>query len=440
MSREEKAYQAPYDDLAERSVLGAMIINREAIDEASEILVSQDFYSSNHQEIFLAILSLVQSGKAVDYITLADELKQKGLLESMGGISYIAELASHVSTVVNVKEYAGIVKDKAVLRKLISVSSEINQRAYNGEDSQEIIGFAEEEVYAISQGQIHRGLTPISESVLETVQRIEELSMADSDITGVTTGLRDLDKQLSGLQKNDLILLAARPSMGKTALGVNIGIAAADAGHNVAIFSLEMSKMQLVQRILSHSSDIELQDIIRGNIDNWDNLAMTMEYVSNLGIYMDDTSGISLSELRSKCRRLSSSEGLDLIIIDYLQLMTTDGNQQNRQQEISDISRGLKGLAMDLNCPVIALSQLSRAPELRSDHRPIMSDLRESGAIEQDADVVLMLYRDEYYHEDTESPGITEVIITKHRNGPTGTVELYFDKTKAKFITIQHDY
>lgn len=440
MQEEDKAFTAPYDDLAERSVLGAMIINREAIDDASEILVSQDFYSSNHQEIFTAILSLVQQGKAVDYITLADELKQKGLLESMGGLSYIAELASHVSHVANVKEYGQIVKDKAVLRKLISVSGEISQRAYETEDSQEIIEYAEREIYNISQDRIHRGLTPISDTVIETVKRIEELSMSDSEITGVTTGLRDLDKQLSGLQKNDLILLAARPSMGKTALGVNMGIAAADAGHNVAIFSLEMSKMQLVQRILSHSSDLELQDIIRGNISNWDNLAMTMEYVSDLGIYMDDTSGISLSELRSKCRRLSSSEGLDLIIIDYLQLMTTDGSQQNRQQEISEISRGLKSLAMDLNCPVIALSQLSRAPELRSDHRPIMSDLRESGAIEQDADVVLMLYRDEYYHEDTEQPGITEVIITKHRNGPTGTVELYFDKTKAKFITIQHDY
>lgn len=435
MTQEVEGRISPYDNMAEMSVLGSMILDPEAIDIASSVLSARDFYSANHQEIYNGIMELAQKGEAVDYVTLANVLGEEGVLDTVGGISYITELSSYIGTSANVAHYARIVKDKAILRQLIKISDAITEKAYTSKPTKEVIEYAEDKIYNISQDRIHRDLVPISDTISETLQRIEQMSMSKSDITGVTTGLQDLDRHLSGLQPSDLVLLAARPSMGKTSLGVNMAISAADAGHNVAIFSLEMSKIQLTQRILSNCSLIELQDIIKGNIEDWQELATAMEYVRGLGIYLDDTSGISLTELRSKCRRLSSQKGLDLVVIDYLQLMTTDSGESNRQQEISTISRGLKALAKDLSCPVLALSQLSRAPEMRKDHRPIMSDLRESGAIEQDADVVMMLYRDDYYNEDSEVPGITEVIVTKHRNGPTGTVELYFDSKRAKFIS-----
>lgn len=446
MENQEQGRRAPYDNLAEMSVLGWMLIDQEAIDTVSAIIKANDFYNNSHQIIYEAILKLSEEGGAIDYITINNHLQKIGLLDKVGGLKYLTELTQFSGSVSNVAEYARIVKDKAVLRALIKVGSSIVERSYANEKTESILEEAERAIYSISQGNIHRDLEPISDIMQETLQRIEEVCLATDRLTGITTGIESLNNTLSGLQDSDLILLAARPSMGKTALCLNLALAAARDNKNVAIFSLEMSKIQLVQRLLSCGSTLGLSDIIHGHIDDWMALTMGCDQLSSLGIYIDDTSGISLTELRSKSRRLASvlhnrsrnksakqSQRLDLIIIDYLQLMSVDSSDGNRQQEISTISRGLKGLAKDLSCPVLALSQLSRAPEARKDHRPIMSDLRESGAIEQDADVIMMLYRDDYYDPENAEAGETELHITKHRNGPTGVLRIRFDKEKGTF-------
>lgn len=428
----------PHSLEAEQSVLGAMILDKEAINTAIEIIRPNDFYKEANKEIFESILILFNKNEPVDLITLSEELKRRGTLENTGGVTYLANLSSGVATTANTKYYCKIVEEKAILRRLIKASDEVIAKSY--EDSDEvnsIIETAEKNIFDITQGRNREGFSPISEVLLSSFSQIEERAANQGALTGLTTGFTDLDHKISGLQKADLILLAARPSMGKTAFGINIATnAALKAGAQVAIFSLEMSKEQLVQRMISATAHVDLQKIISGSLaeDEWIEIINSMSPLSQAGIYIDDTPGISLMEMKAKCRRLKIEKGLDLVMIDYLQLMQLEGKQESRQQEISSISRGLKALAKEMECPVIALSQLSRAPELRSDHRPILSDLRESGAIEQDADIVMFLYRDEYYHEDSELKNIGEVIIAKHRNGPTGNLELVWKGEYTKFL------
>jgi len=389
----------PHSLEAEQSVLGAMIINKDAINIAVEQLHPEDFY---------------------------------------GGITYLADLSGGVGLSSNIKHYCDIVEEKSILRRLIISCDEIMARSY--EDSEEvnsIIEEAEKDIFDITQGRHREGFIPIKEVLLDSFSRIEELASKQGQLTGLTTGFIDIDNKLSGLQKSDLILLAARPSMGKTALGINIAVnSAIKADASVAVFSLEMSREQLVQRMISSVAHVDLQKIISGSLEEeeWLKIINIMAPLSQANIFIDDTAGISLLEMKAKCRRLKMEKGLDLILIDYLQLMESASRHESRQQEISAISRGLKALAKEMECPVIALSQLSRAPELRSDHRPILSDLRESGAIEQDADVVMFLYRDDYYNEDSDKKNIGEVIIAKHRNGPTGTVELVWKREFTKFL------
>lgn len=428
----------PHSVEAEQSILGAMILDKEAINTAVEIIKPEDFYKEANGEIYEAILVLFNKNEPVDLITLSEELKRRGTLEHVGGVTYLANLSSGVATTANAEYYCKIVKDKSTLRRLIKSSNQIMGKAY--EDSEEvgaIIEEAEKQIFDITQGAHREGFSPINEVLLESFARIEEMAANKGQLTGLTTGFLDIDNKLSGLQKSDLVLIAARPSMGKTTFGLNVATnAALKAKAKVAIFSLEMSKEQLVQRMIAATAHVDLQKIISGNLteDEWLQIINSMGPLSQADIYIDDTAGISLTEMRAKCRRLKIEKGLDLVVIDYLQLMQLDGRTENRQQEISAISRGLKGLAKEMECPVISLSQLSRAPELRSDHRPMLSDLRESGAIEQDADVVMFLYRDEYYNEESEKKNIGEVIIAKHRNGPTGTVELVWKKEFTKFL------
>jgi len=431
----------PHSIEAEQSVLGSMILDKNAIVTATEILRPSDFYKEAHREIYEAILEIYGRNEPVDLITLSEELKKRNTLEAVGGILYLADLSEAISTTANVKFYCEIVEEKSILRRLIDASSEIMAMSYEAnENINVIIDEAEKKIFDITQKRSREGLDPIKEVLLESLSRIEQMALNKSNLTGLTTGFIDLDHKTSGLQKSDLILVAARPSMGKTAFSINIAVNAALKGNaSVAIFSLEMSKEQLVQRILSSESHVELQKIINGrlNEDDWQKLLRAMGPLSQAKIFIDDTPAISLMEMKAKCRRLKMEKGLDLIMIDYLQLMSGEGRTENRQQEISNISRGLKGLAKEMDCPVIALSQLSRAPEIRSDHRPILSDLRESGAIEQDADIVMFLYRDDYYHPDSEKKNIGEVIIAKHRNGPTGTVELVFMGEYTKFVNLE---
>lgn len=425
----------PCDLEAERSVIGAMIIDERAVDDAAEIVEPVDFYSTKYQEIYKAILQVIDEKKPVDYITLEDKLKSNNMYEIIGGIDELISISEAVGSAVNVKYYADIIKSKAIIRNLMRVSQDVIDMSIANNSVGEVLEYAESNIFKISQNRNHQDLVKIQEMLEPTLARIGEMSMSQGELTGVTTGLIDLDRQLSGLQKSDLILLAARPAMGKTSLALNIAYKAS-VKHQVAIFSLEMSKMQLTQRLLSALSNINLSELVSGKITEWTNLGQAAQLLAETNMYVDDTSSISLNELRSKCRKLKARGQLDLVIIDYLQLMTTNSRSENRQQEISTISRGLKGLAKELNCPILALSQLSRAPDQRPNHRPVMSDLRESGAIEQDADVVLMLYRDDYYDPETDKPNIAEIIVAKHRNGPTGTVDTLFDKEHTKFMDL----
>lgn len=431
----------PHSIEAEQSVLGSMILDREAIVTSIEVLRAEDFYQQAHSEIYESITNIFAKDEPVDLITLSEELKKRNTLESIGGIMYIANLSEGVSTTANIKYYCEIVEEKSTLRKLIKASNEIIAQGYEDEENIEnIVEDAEKRIFDITQKRNHDGLEPIKTVLLDSFTKIEQMSQSSGGITGLTTGFLDLDNKTSGLQKSDLVLVAARPAMGKTAFSLNVVTnAALQGGGSVAFFSLEMSKEQLVQRMLSSESHVELQKIINGDLteEDWPKLVSSMGPLSQAGIYIDDTPGITLRELKAKCRKLKIEKGLDLVMIDYLQLMSGEGREENRQQEISKISRGLKGLAKEMDCPVVALSQLSRAPEMRTDHRPILSDLRESGAIEQDADIVMFLYRDEYYHEDSDKKNIGEIIIAKHRNGPTGTVELVFMGQFTKFLNME---
>lgn len=433
----------PHDLRAEQSVLGAMILDKDAILDVVESIKSDDMYRSAHQEIFDAILKLYEKNEPVDMVTLADQLSQVDMLENIGGIEYLNDLTTAGLITSNAKYYAKIIEEKSMLRRLINASADILDLGYSTENADTLLEIAEKSIFDISQKKNRDGFTAIKDILIKTYDDIEKVYETAGTITGLSTGFRDLDEKTSGLQKSDLILIAARPSMGKTAFSLNVcqNVATQNEGASVAVFSLEMSKSQLVQRMLATQAGVGLGKIRNGDLtaDDWASLASAGGPLGQAKVYIDDTPAITVMEIRAKCRRLKMEHGLDLIMIDYIQLMSGGPNIENRQQEISNISRGLKGLAREMDCPVIALSQLSRAPELRADHRPILSDLRESGAIEQDADIVMFLYRDEYYFNDSEKKGIGEIIIAKQRNGETGTIELAWLGDLVKFVNLERE-
>ncbi|NLP46099.1 MAG: replicative DNA helicase [Epulopiscium sp.] len=431
----------PHNIEAERSVLGSMMMDREAIAVATEVLRGDDFYRPDHKEIYNAMLDLYNQGEPVDLITLNNRLSELGVLDQVGGANYLTELAATVPTSAHIKNYATIVEEKAILRRLIKTSQTIAALSYEGkEDIHVIMNQAEEEIFNISENRRTDDFVPIREVLVEAFEKIEAIYHNQGRVTGIPTGFLDLDYRTAGLQPSDLVLIAARPSMGKTAFALNIAqYAALRENIPTAIFSLEMSKDQLVNRMLCAEAMVDAQKLRTGNLEqeDWVKIARTMGPLSDAPIYIDDTPGITVMEMRAKCRRLKLEKGLKLIMVDYLQLMSGSGRSDSRQQEISEISRSLKALAREMEAPVIALSQLSRACEARADHRPMLSDLRESGAIEQDADVVMFLYRDEYYHPDTEAKNQAELIIAKQRNGPTGTVDLVWLGQYTKFANMQ---
>lgn len=428
---------------AEQSVIGAMMMDRTAIIAASETLMAEDFYHHQYGVLFESILELFNQNKPVDPITLQDKLKEKDLPPEISSLEYIIDLVAAVPTSANVRYYANIVKEKAMLRRMIKVTENIQNECYAGnEELETIFANTEKTIFQLLQSQDSGEFVPIKQIVINALDRIEKASRIQGNVTGIATGFIDLDYRMSGLQPSDLILIAARPSMGKTAFVLNI--AQYTAFHSdlaTAIFSLEMSKEQLVNRLFSLESRVDAQMLRNGNLSDtdWEKLIEGAGTIGRSKLIIDDTPGISIGELRSKCRKYKLEHDIQLIIIDYLQLMSGNGRTDSRQQEISEISRALKALARELHVPVIALSQLSRAVEQRPDHRPMLSDLRESGAIEQDADVVMFIYRDDYYNKDTDKKNIAEIIIAKQRNGPIGTINLVWLPQYTKFANMQKD-
>lgn len=433
----------PHSIEAEQSVIGSMIMDREAIVVASELITGEDFYNRQYGVCFESMVELNNEGKPVDLVTLQDRLKEKDVPPEISSLEFIRDLITAVPTSANIKYYANIVAEKSTLRKLIRLNEEIENSCYAGKDSLEsILETTEKKVFELVQRRNTGDFVPIRQVVMNAMEKIELASKNNGNVTGIPTGFIDLDYKMAGLQPSDLILIAARPAMGKTAFVLNIAQHVAfRQGLTVAMFSLEMSKEQFVNRLFSLESRVDSQHLRTGNLsdDEWESLIEGAGVIGRSNLIIDDTPGISISELRSKCRKYKLEHNLSLIIIDYLQLMSGSGGKssESRQQEISEISRSLKALARELNVPVIALSQLSRAVEQRPDHRPMLSDLRESGAIEQDADVVMFLYRDDYYNPDTEKKGIAEVIIAKQRHGPIGTIELVWLAEYTKFANIQ---
>ena len=431
----------PHNREAEQSVIGAIFLDPQALITASEILLADDFYHNAHKKIFETMLRLSDQGKAIDVVTVTEELSAKKEIEDVGGLSYLLELANAVPTAANVAHYAKIVEEKALLRRLIRVATKIVEDGYTREDEVEaLLGEAEKKMMEVANRKNAGDFKHVKDVLVETFDNIEQLQSRKGDVTGIPTGFRDLDNITAGFQRNDLIIVAARPSVGKTAFALNVAQSVAvQARENVAIFSLEMGAEQLVMRMLCAEGNIDAQVLRTGalNTEDWGKLTMAMGSLSNSGIFIDDTPGVRINEIRAKCRRLAQEHGLGMILIDYLQLIQGSGKPgENRQQEVSEISRSLKGLARELKVPVIALSQLSRGVEQRQDKRPMMSDLRESGSIEQDADIVAFLYRDDYYDKESESKNMIEIIIAKQRNGPTGTVTLAFKKEFNKFINV----
>ena len=418
----------PHSIEAEKSVLGAALLSKDALFDVVEVVRAEDFYDENHKEIFKAILDLHRKSAPVDALTVSEELKKRNSLNMVGGRAYIASLSAGTPTTSNAMEYGKIVAEKASIRRLIGTADEIVAKGYEGSmDAGQILDYAESGIFEISQKRQKGQYSHIKDVLLTNIEIIDKASKLDGGLTGVTTGFKYLDNMTSGLQRSDLIILAARPAMGKTAFALSLALNAAVKGKaSVMVFSLEMSKEQLGQRLLSMESKVGMQALKTGKLErrDWDDINIALDILSKARIHIDDTAGINIMEMKSKCRRLKAEEGLDLVVIDYLQLMNPEGKSDSRTQEISVISRNLKLLARELDCPVLVLSQLSRAPEQRTDHRPMLSDLRESGSIEQDADIVIFLYRDEYYNEDTEAVGECEVIVAKHRSGPTGTVDV----------------
>lgn len=431
----------PHSVEAEQAVIGSMLMDKEAVAVAADMLLKEDFYTGQYGILFEAIAQLHGEGKPADLIQVQEKVRQNGAPPEISGMEFLRDILTSVPTSANIRHYAKIVKDKATMRRLIKAAQDIEESCYGGRDELENVLFnAEKNVNAITQTGGSGEFQPIGEVVIEALDRMQAASNAGGKITGIATGFTDLDYKMAGLQNSDLILIAARPSMGKTAFVLNIA-QNVSVKHDVttAIFSLEMSKLQLVNRIISMESKVDSKNIRTGNLSpaEWASIAEGASSVGMSKLIIDDTPGISIGELRSKCRKLKRDSNLGLIIIDYIQLMVGGGKSESRQQEVSEISRALKGLARELNVPVIALSQLSRAVESRPDKRPMLSDLRESGAIEQDADVVMFIYREEYYNKDTDRRGEAEIIIAKQRNGPTGTVNLAWIPDFTKFANLE---
>lgn len=436
----------PQNVEAEQAVLGAVFLQPEALITASEILMPDDFYRQAHQHIFQAMLELSDQGKAVDVVTIYEALASTGKIEDVGGLPYLTELSGAVPTAANLEYYAHIVEDKALLRRLIRTATQIATDSYAREDEVEtLMDEAEKNILEVSSRKNVGAFKNIKDVLVKTYDDIEILHNRKGDITGIPSGFSALDHMTAGFQRNDLIIVAARPSVGKTAFALNIAQnVATKTDENVAIFSLEMGAEQLVMRMLCAEGNINAQNLRTGSLtaDDWQKLTIAMGTLSNSGIYIDDSPGVRVNEIRSKCRRLQQEAGLGMIVIDYLQLISGSGRNggENRQQEVSEISRSLKALARELKIPVIALSQLSRSVESRQDKRPMMSDIRESGSIEQDADIVAFLYRDDYYDHESENDGTIEIIIAKQRNGPVGTVQLAFVKEYNKFVNLEVRY
>lgn len=422
---------------AEQAVIGSMLIDQEAITVASEIINVDDFYNRQYGVLYEAMLELNSERKQVDIITLMNKIKEKDVPEDVMNLEYLKDIIAAVPTSANIRYYAGIVAEKATMRRLIKVAGEIENNCYDGKESLEyILDDTERKVFDIVQKRNTDEFVPIDKVVLSAVEGIEAAYRAGGSITGIPTGFIDLDYMTSGLHGSELILIAARPAMGKTAFVLNIAQNMAfKQGKSVAIFSLEMGKEQLMNRLFALQGNIEAKKLRNGSLDDyeWDKLAEAASEIADSKLIIDDSPGITVQQLRSKCRKYKLEKGLDIVIIDYLQLMTGSGKTDSRQQEVSEISRSLKLLARELNIPVVALSQLSRAVESRPDKRPMMSDLRESGAIEQDADIVMFIYRDDYYNKDKEKQGVSEIIIGKQRSGPTGTVELWWKPEYTRF-------
>ena len=431
----------PHSVEAEQSVIGSMIMDRDAIMTASEVITSEDFYQSQYGVLFDAMLELYNEGKPVDLVTLQERLREKDVPPEISSLEFAKDLLDAVPTSANVRHYATIVQEKSMLRKLIKVNEEIANTCYLAKErTEDILEETEKKIFDLLQYRSTGDFVPIKQVVLNALDKIEKASKNKGTVTGIPTGFIDLDYKTSGFQPSDLILIAARPSMGKTAFVLNVAQNMAfKEGKTVAIFSLEMSKEQLVNRLFSLESKVDSQPLRTGNLtdEDWAKLIEGAAVVGKSNLIIDDTPGISIAELRSKCRKFKLEHNLGIIIIDYLQLMSGGKRSESRQQEISEISRSLKAVARELNVPVVALSQLSRAVEQRPDHRPMLSDLRESGAIEQDADVVMFLYRDDYYNKDTDKKNIAEVIIAKQRNGPIGTVELVWLPNYTKFANMK---
>lgn len=426
----------PHSIEAEKSVLGSVLQSKEALFEVLEVLEPDDFYSEHHKEVFEAVKELNRRAEPVDILTVSEELKKRNTLAMVGGRAFVASLPTEAPSTSNAESYAHIIKEKAILRSLIAASADILDRSYKDKtDSQEVLNFAEQEIFNIARAKQKKDYTSLGDVLIENINQIDAMAQNSGNLIGLTTGFIDLDDKTAGLQKSNLIIVAARPAMGKTAFVLNIAQNAAIKGNaTVLMFSLEMSKEELGMRMLSSDTCIDLAKLKKGDLNRgeWDDLYIGIDRLTKAGIYIDDTPGISLMEMKNKCRRLKAEKGLDLIIVDYLQLMETKA--ESRQQEISKLSRSLKILAKEMDCPVLVLSQLSRAVEQRMEKRPQLSDLRESGAIEQDADLVMFLYRDEYYNpETTDKPNTCEIIIAKHRGGSTGTVELAWLGKYTKF-------
>ncbi|MED1600519.1 replicative DNA helicase [Alkalihalophilus marmarensis] len=436
----------PQNIEAEQAVLGAIFLADVALVTASERLLPEDFYRAAHQRVYQAMLELAEKGEPVDLVTVTSELQDRKWLDDIGGVAYLSDLANAVPTAANVEYYSKIVEEKSVLRRLIKVATNIAADGYTSEDEVDaILDDAEKTILDVAQRKNTSAFISIKDVLVETYDQIELLQNQKGDITGIPTGFVELDNMTAGFQRNDLIIVAARPSVGKTAFALNIAQnVATKTDENVAIFSLEMGASQLVQRMLCAEGNIDAQRMRTGALtaEDWQKLTMAMGSLAKAGIYIDDTPGVKVNDIRAKCRRLKQEQGLGMIMIDYLQLIQGNGRSgENRQQEVSEISRTLKAIARELEVPVIALSQLSRGVESRQDKRPMMSDIRESGSIEQDADIVAFLYRDDYYDKESENQNIIEIIIAKQRNGPVGTVELAFVKEYNKFVNLErrHD-
>ncbi len=432
----------PHSVEAEQSVIGSMIMDKEAIVVASELITGEDFYNRQYGILFETMVELHDSDSPVDLVTLQNKLKEKDVPPEVSSLEFVRDLITAVPTSANIKYYANIVAEKSTLRKLIRLNEEIANTCYAGKESLEfILEDTEKRVFQLVQKRTTDNFVPVRQIVMNAMDKIEIAAKNKGSVTGIPTGFIDLDYRTAGMQPSDLILVAARPSMGKTAFELNLAqYMAFKKDLTVALFSLEMSKEQLVNRMFSLESNVDAQKLRTGQLNDqeWERLIESAGTIGKSKLIIDDTPGISIAELRSKCRKYKLEYDLSIIMIDYLQLMSGSGRNESRQQEISDISRSLKALARELNVPVIALSQLSRAVEQRPDHRPMLSDLRESGAIEQDADVVMFLYRDDYYNHDTDKKGISEIIIAKQRNGPIGTVELAWLPEYTKFANLEH--